>query len=93
MSRLSLAYNRFGLGARNEEAAPDDPRRWLLGQFDRFEARPGPIAAAPQRAEIAGQLAAYFEEVRAENRANGARAGAERGATAAPATVRPKPAI
>ncbi len=69
MSTLSLAFNRFGLGARNDEAAPDDARRWLLGQFDRFEVRPAPIAAAPQRAEVAGQLAAYFEEVRDENRA------------------------
>lgn len=66
MSVLSLAFNRFGLGARNDEAAPDEARRWLLQQFDRFEARPQPIAAAPQRAQIAGQLAAYFEEVRSE---------------------------
>lgn len=70
MTRLSLAYNRFGLGARRDEAAPGDPGRWLLAQFDRYEARPGPIATAPQREEIAGQLAAYFEEVRSENRAN-----------------------
>ena len=69
MSAVSLACNRFGLGARNNEAAPEDARRWLLGQFDRFEARPQPIAAAPQRAEIAGQLADYFAEVRAEGRA------------------------
>jgi uncharacterized protein (DUF1800 family) len=66
MSTLSLAYNRFGLGARNEEAAPDDARRWLLQQFDRFEARPQPIAAAPQRAQVAGQLADYLEETRRE---------------------------
>jgi uncharacterized protein (DUF1800 family) len=79
MSILSLAFNRFGLGARNGEAAPDDARRWLLGQLDRYEPRPQPIAAAPQRAEIAGQLAAYFEEVRAENRA-GRRARRQSGA-------------
>ena len=70
MSTLSLAFNRFGLGARNDEPAPDDARRWLLAQLDRYEARPQPIAAAPQRGEIAGQLADYFEEVRFENRAN-----------------------
>ena len=69
MSILSLAFNRFGLGARPDEAAPDDARRWLLGQFDRYEARPQPIAAAPQRAAVAGQLADYFEEVRTEGRA------------------------
>ena len=69
MSTLSLAFNRFGLGARPDEAVPEDARRWLLGQFDRFEARPVPIAAAPQRAQVAGQLADYFQEVRQEGRA------------------------
>ena len=69
MSALSLALNRFGLGARNDEAEPADARRWLLAQLDRYEARPGPVASAPQRAQVAGQLAADFEEVRAENRA------------------------
>lgn len=78
MSAVSLAFNRFGLGARNDEAAPDDARRWLLQQFDRFEVRPAPIAAAPQRAQIAGQLAAYFEEVRAE-RVAARRAGGGQG--------------
>jgi uncharacterized protein (DUF1800 family) len=73
MSTLSLAFNRFGLGARNDEAAPEDARRWLLAQFDRFEARPQPIAAAPQRAQIAGQLADYLEETRRE-RGQGRRA-------------------
>src|SRR5689334_16422852 len=69
MSTLSLAFNRFGLGARSDEAAPEDARRWLLQQFDRYEARPEPIAAAPQRTQVAGQLADYFEEVRSENQA------------------------
>ena len=45
------------------------PRRWLSQQFDRYEARPEPIAAAPQRAQVAGQLADYFEEVRSESQA------------------------
>jgi uncharacterized protein (DUF1800 family) len=78
MSTLSLAFNRFGLGARNDETAPDDARRWLLQQFDRFETRPAPIAAAPQRTQIAGQLAAYFEEVRTE-RVAARRAGGGQG--------------
>ena len=78
MSTLSLAFNRFGLGARNDEAVPEYPRRWLIQQFERFEARPQPIAAAPQRAQIAGQLAAYFEEQRDE-RIAARRAGAGQG--------------
>src|SRR6478672_4016541 len=88
MSLLSLAYNRFGLGARRDETAPEDPRRWLVQQFDRYDARPEPIAAAPQRAQVAGQLADYFEEVRSENQAR-RRAGQEplRGRPAAPAAT------
>jgi uncharacterized protein (DUF1800 family) len=69
MSQLSVAFNRFGLGARNDEAMPEDARRWLVQQFDRFESRPQPIAAAPQRAQIATQLADYLDEVRNERRA------------------------
>ena len=95
MSTLSLAFNRFGLGARNDEAAPDEARRWLLQQFDRYDARPEPIAAAPQRAQVAGQLADYFEEVRSENQAR-RRAGQEplRGRPAArAATMAAAPAM
>jgi uncharacterized protein (DUF1800 family) len=66
MSNLSIAFNRFGLGARIGEAVPEDPRRWLVAQFERYEPRPAPIAAAPARAEVAGQLADYLEETRRE---------------------------
>ncbi len=90
MSTLSLAFNRFGLGARNDEAAPEEARRWLLQQFDRYEARPQPIAAAPQRTQVAGQLADYFEEVRTENRAN-RRAGLAPGDGQAPQGRRAMP--
>ncbi|MBV9882874.1 MAG: DUF1800 domain-containing protein [Sphingomonadaceae bacterium] len=64
MSIQSLAFNRFGLGARSDDAAPEDPRRWLLAQLDRFDPRPEPIAAAPARTQVATQLADYLEEVR-----------------------------
>ncbi|MBU1361631.1 MAG: DUF1800 domain-containing protein [Gammaproteobacteria bacterium] len=40
MSAAAIALNRFGLGARPDEPPPDDPRRWLLAQFDRFSATP-----------------------------------------------------
>jgi uncharacterized protein (DUF1800 family) len=66
MSNQSLAFNRFGLGARSDDTAPEEPRRWVLDQFERFEARPAPIAAAPGRAQVAGQLADYLEETRRE---------------------------
>jgi uncharacterized protein (DUF1800 family) len=68
MSNISLAFNRFGLGARIGDSPPQEPRRWLLAQFERYEPRPAPIAAAPPRAQVAQQLADYLEEVRAEAR-------------------------
>ena len=50
---------RFGLGLRagDGEAAP-------LRQFDRYEVRPPSFAGAPDRAAVAGGLAAWLEEVR-----------------------------
>ena len=75
MSTLSLAYNRFGLGARGDEPPPEDARRWLLAQFDHYDPRPAPIAAAPARAEVATQLADYLEETRMA-RGQARRAGA-----------------
>jgi uncharacterized protein (DUF1800 family) len=68
MSDIAIAFNRFGLGARGDESPPEQPRAWLTGQLDRFEPRPAPIAAAPARAEVAGQLADYIEESRREGR-------------------------
>jgi uncharacterized protein (DUF1800 family) len=66
MSDTAIALNRFGLGTRIDDSAPPDPRAWLTGQLDRYEARPEAIAAAPARALVAGQLADYLEEVRGE---------------------------
>ena len=93
MSTLSLAFNRFGLGARNDDNAPEDPRRWLAQQLDRYDARPEPIAAAPQRGQVASQLAAYFEEVRSENQARRRAGQAPLGPPATPARrMTPAPA-
>jgi uncharacterized protein (DUF1800 family) len=78
MSTLSLAYNRFGLGARADDAAPENPRCALIAQLDRYDPRPEPIAAAPARAQVAGQLADYIEESRM------ARGEARRGEAQAP---------
>ncbi len=64
MSAPSIALNRFGLGARPDDVSPgssvDAGQRWLTAQFDRFDARPAPIAALPGRRVIAGQLADYL---------------------------------
>ena len=42
---VSIALNRFGLGARPGDPPPEDPKAWLTGQFERFDPRPQPIAA------------------------------------------------
>lgn len=60
MADSSIALHRLGLGARPEEPVPGDARRWLIAQFDRFDARPATIAALPSRRVIAGQLADYL---------------------------------
>ncbi|MEZ0309661.1 MAG: DUF1800 family protein [Ramlibacter sp.] len=45
MNAPAIALNRFGLGARPDEPAPADPQRWLLSQFDKYEAVPAPWKA------------------------------------------------
>jgi uncharacterized protein (DUF1800 family) len=65
MASSYLALARFGLGARRGEPLPDDPKRWLLAQLDRFDPKPAVIAAVPPRAQVAQQLADYLEETRA----------------------------
>jgi uncharacterized protein (DUF1800 family) len=60
----AIALNRFGLGARAGEAAPADPKNWLIGQLKQFDPNPPAIAAAPTRTSIAGHLADYLAELR-----------------------------
>ncbi|MCJ1960823.1 DUF1800 domain-containing protein [Novosphingobium mangrovi (ex Hu et al. 2023)] len=36
----AFALNRFGLGARPDEAIPEKPEAWLLEQLDRYDPRP-----------------------------------------------------
>ena len=40
MNSAAIALNRFGLGARPDEALPADPQRWLLDQFARYQPQP-----------------------------------------------------
>ena len=37
MQSTTIALNRFGLGVRPDDQVPADPKRWLLGQFARYE--------------------------------------------------------
>jgi uncharacterized protein (DUF1800 family) len=64
MAETSIAMNRFGLGARPDEPLPDNPRKWLLDQFARFEPRPAAIAAAPDSRAVSAELAQYLKEQR-----------------------------
>ena len=48
MMHPALAMNRFGLGARPDEAPPADPQRWLLSQLDSYEPLPAAWKALPR---------------------------------------------
>ncbi|CAM3486673.1 DUF1800 domain-containing protein [Bordetella sputigena] len=54
---IAIALNRFGLGARADEAPPADPKGWLLAQFDVYDPRPAPWRARPSSSVLAADLA------------------------------------
>jgi len=64
-ARAGIALNRFGLGARPDEAPPADPQGWLLEQLERFEPRPQAWTAQPGSAALAARYAQQQREVRA----------------------------
>lgn len=68
----AIAMNRFGLGARPDEAPPADPQRWLLDQFARYEPLPG--AWRDQPGAIA--LTTRFGEERLQGMSGNTPAGA-----------------
>ena len=70
LSPAAIALNRFGLGARPDDAAPADPKQWLLDQFARFEVRPGRFAAL----DDGGKLVQKYQ---AEQQANRRMAGGD----------------
>jgi len=65
-SPASIALNRFGLGARPEDSAPAEPRRWLLEQLGRYQAAPAPWAALQPGGVL---LAGYQAQQRAVQQA------------------------
>ena len=66
MNAAAIALNRFGLGARPEDAVPAEPRGWLLSQFQRYAAV-SPGWAAQQNAPAL--LALYRERQSAVDKA------------------------
>lgn len=67
MGDVSIALNRFGLGAKAGGAPPADPRKWLLEQLQRFDPRPAPIAALPASPQLVAMLR-DAQEQRADQR-------------------------
>jgi uncharacterized protein (DUF1800 family) len=66
LSPAAIALNRFGLGAKPSDTAPTDPKRWLTGQFDRFDTRPADFAALP---DAGAMVKAYREQQQAMRQA------------------------
>jgi uncharacterized protein (DUF1800 family) len=64
MTALAIALNRFGLGARPNEPAPADPQRWLLSQFDTYEALPAPWKPLPRTPALVEAWLAHQRAVR-----------------------------
>jgi uncharacterized protein (DUF1800 family) len=69
MLSTTIAFNRFGLGARPDDQSLSDPKRWLLQQLNRFDPRPAAFAQVPLRAQVIDQLGAYLEAQRTAGRA------------------------
>ncbi|MEO5670953.1 MAG: DUF1800 domain-containing protein, partial [Ramlibacter sp.] len=53
MSASAIALNRFGLGARPDDAPPADPQRWLLAQLDAYEPLPAAWTPLPRTSALA----------------------------------------
>jgi uncharacterized protein (DUF1800 family) len=64
MSPAAIALNRFGLGARPEDAPPADPQRWLLAQFDRYEPLPRPWASVERTPALLDALQQHRRALR-----------------------------
>ena len=61
---IAIAINRFGLGARPDEALPADPKRWLLDQMAAFNPRPAALANVPTSAAMAAQYHGFLLKIR-----------------------------
>lgn len=64
MSPEAIAVNRFGLGARPDEAPPDNPRKWLTNQFGQYDISPASWSNQTGSEEIVAELAQARKEMR-----------------------------
>lgn len=60
----AIAVNRFGLGARVDEALPAEPQSWLLAQFAQYTALPPAWSALPSSAALVVDYANQLRAVR-----------------------------
>jgi uncharacterized protein (DUF1800 family) len=65
----AIAFTRFGLGRRRDEAVPADPRGWLLAQIDAPD--PCPTTGMPSCAEALGILWAFVQADKAMPKGDG----------------------
>ncbi|WP_084446024.1 DUF1800 domain-containing protein [Sphingomonas sp. TDK1] len=63
MASMSIALNRFGLGARPGEDPGGDPRAWLEQQLARYAIAPPPLAGQPASGTLVAQFADYREQI------------------------------
>lgn len=64
MSPEAIAVNRFGLGARPDEAPPGNPGKWLTDQFDQYDASPASWSDQTGAEEIVAEMAQTRKEMR-----------------------------
>ncbi|RQR40009.1 MULTISPECIES: DUF1800 family protein [unclassified Burkholderia] len=57
ISPAAIALNRFGLGARADDAPPADPKAALVAQLDRYDPRPAAWAGEPDAITLATRFA------------------------------------
>ncbi|WP_109476413.1 DUF1800 domain-containing protein [Paraburkholderia sp. C35] len=79
LSAAAIALNRFGLGARADEAPPANPKNWLLAQFDAYQPMPAAWASQPTTLAIAAELADERQQAMANAMTNGTASGANPG--------------
>lgn len=64
MNASAIAVNRFGLGARAEDTAPNNPKRWLLDQINQYQVKPASLANQPNTASLIAEYAMQQQEMR-----------------------------
>ncbi|WP_345814563.1 DUF1800 domain-containing protein [Paraburkholderia sp. PREW-6R] len=68
LNAAAIALNRFGLGARADEAPPADPKAWLLAQFDQYQPRPSAWAGQPDSVALSTELLQQRMQFKQQNR-------------------------